>query len=78
MKYQENHETGGKKMEKETYKIIYKKKKHCFGQQFKIQCWDSVCLHTSKYTIQKQMYTTGLNFINLLIIKHTTTYKQSQ
>lgn len=52
------------------------KKKHCFGLQLKIH-WDSVCLHTSTYIIQKQMYTTGLNFINVLIIKHTT-YKQSQ
>ncbi len=44
MKPQENHETGGKKMEKD---II--------GQQFKIQCWDSVCLHTTQSTTRKQV-----------------------
>lgn len=40
MKYQENHETGGKNGNR----INTKLSKHCFGQQLKIQCWDSRCL----------------------------------
>ncbi len=66
MKPQENHETGGKKMEKD---II--------GQQFKIQCWDSVCLHTTQSTTRKLVYSYWPTFYKLTNYKTHKTYKQS-